>query len=300
MGAARFTSVQVINPHGRFLPPKGAPLRRRATCFAAPFRCTVRSPSRTVDGTVADKPDTGWDWRGLESRPPAFRPDDLRRAGALFSDPVIRAIRQGALPFVERVEWSAGRSAMERVFALQRLLRLFRAKPSAPWATFTEPQLTRGFAHFLKADEPYTRVARIRALLTSLGAAELGSDMTDVAVTAEARTAGNKRIDLLIEWTDSADRCCAAAIEAKFGHAVTPGQLPAYRSHLRNVARERRLLAVVAPRLSDRIARALRRNREWRWAAWRDLLLAHERVLPVACDDEDYLRFRRALWDHTG
>ena len=282
------------------------------------------------------EPDTGWDWRALESRPPAFRPDDLRFAGDLCSDPVTRAIRhgllsfaspawcddlrelpalaaawrpsnalkvaigRGALPFADTPDWCAGRSDMERVFALKRLLRIFRAHPSAPWTTFTEPQLTRGLAYFLNAPEPVTRIARIRALLTSLGAAELGNDMSNVRVTAEAPTARNKRIDLLIEWTGSSQMRYAAVIEAKFGHAITSGQLPAYRAHLRKIAGERRLLAVVSPRRSAGTDRALRRNREWRWIAWRDLLLAHERVLPLDYDDEEYLRFRRTLWDQTG
>ena len=210
------------------------------------------------------------------------------------------AIRQDALRFVEMLHWSEGLSAMERVFALERCSRLFRAERSVPWATFTEPQLTKGFAHFLNAPESVTRIARVRALLKSLGAAELGNDMSDVTVTAEAPIAGNKRIDLLIEWTDSANERYAVAIEAKLGHVVTSGQLPAYRVHLRNVAKECRLLAVVSPHLSDRTAGALRRNREWRWAAWRDLLLAHERALSADSDDEAYLRFRRTLWDQTG
>ena len=210
------------------------------------------------------------------------------------------AIRQDALRFVEMLHWSEGLSAMERVFALERCSRLFRAEPSASWATFTEPQLTKGFAYFLNAPDSDTRIARVRALLKGLGAAKLGNDMNYVKVTAEASTAGNKRIDLLIEWTGSANERYAVAIEAKLGHVVTSGQLPAYRVHLHNVAKERRLLAVVSPHLSDHTAGALRRNREWRWAAWRNLLLAHERALPDAFDDEEYRRFRRTLWDQTG
>ena len=282
------------------------------------------------------EPDTDRDWRALAFRPPAFRPDDLRLAGDLCSDPVTKAIRhdllsfgspvwcdglrelpalvrawwpldaltvairQDALRFVEMLHWSEGRSAMERVL-LKHCSRLFRAEPSVAWATFTEPQLTKGFAHFLNAPESGTRIRRVRALLKGLGAAKLGNDMSsDVKVTAEAPTAGNKRIDLLIEWTGSTNERYAVAIEAKLGHVVTSGQLPAYRVHLRNVAKERRLLAVVSPHLSDHTAGALRRNREWRWAAWRNLLLAHERALPADSDDEAYLRFRRTLWDQTG
>ena len=213
------------------------------------------------------------------------------------------AIRQDALRFVEMLHWSEGLSAMEQVL-LKHYSRLFRAEPSAPWARFTELQLTKGFAYFLNAPDSDTRIARVRALLKGLGAAELGNDMNYVKVTAEASTAGNKRIDLLIEWTGSANERYAVAIEAKLDHVVTNGQLRAYSDHLDNckckVAEERRLLAVVSRHLSDHTAGALQNNPEWRWAAWRNLLLAHERALPVDSDDEAYLRFRRTLWDQTG
>ena len=276
------------------------------------------------------------DWSALEFRRPAFRPVDLRLIGDMYADPVTKAVRndvlafgapvwsdaidqlpvlvaagwssdalevaisQGALRFAETLDWSVGFSALEGTFALKREPHLFRAEPPVAWTTFTEPQLTKGFAHFLKAAEPVTRIARVRALLKGLGAAELGNDMSEVMVTAEKLTSRNKRIDLLIEWNDSSKKRYAAAIEAKLGHDVTSGQLPAYRNHLRKIAKERRLLAVVSPRPSRSSTRALRRNRDWRWIAWRDLLVAHERALPVDCDDEAYLQFRRTLWDHTG
>ena len=112
---------------------------------------------------------------------------------------------------------------------------------------------------------------------------------------------------LTIKWTDSTDKCYAVAIEAKLDHVVTSGQLPAYLRHLKRkidnkkrCLKKRYLLVVVSPHLSAPIARALRRNQEWRWAAWRDLLLAHERALPADSDDEEYRRFRRTLWDQTG
>ena len=83
-------------------------------------------------------------------------------------------------------------------------------------------------------------------------------------VTAEAPTSGNKRIDLLIEWQDSSGQRYAAAIKAKLGHHINNGQLPAYRNHLRKIARERRLLVVVSPRLTSRTDRSLQRNKDWR------------------------------------
>ena len=243
------------------------------------------------------KSDKDCDWSALEFRRPAFRPAELRLIGDMYADPLTKtvrndvlafgapvwfdaihqlpvlvgagwssdalevAIRQGTLRFAETLDWTVGFSALESAFALKREPHLFRAESSVPWTTFTEPQLTKGFAYYLNAAEPGTRIARVRALLKGLGAAELGNDMSEVMVTAEALTSRNKRIDLLIEWNDASKMRYAAAIEAKLGHDVTSGQLPAYRTHLQKIAKERRLLAVVSPRPSRSSTRALQRNR---------------------------------------
>ena len=277
------------------------------------------------------------DWNRLEFQRPAFHSADLRLLGDMLSDPVTKAIgndafrfrepiwsegrpalvslgetlsnalamaiRRGALSFQEPPDWSGGLSAMCRVFGLDRRHHLFRAEPIV-WAQFTELQFTGGFGHFLGVRERIKRIERTRALLKALGAAELGKDVSEVEVTAEAPTSGNKRIDLLIEWKDSSETCYAAAIEAKLGHRVTSGQLPAYREHLRRnlkVEEERRLLIVISPRYAN-IRDALQRQRkgEWRWMAWRDLLIAHERALSGEYDDDAYRQFRRTLWDQAG
>ena len=153
---------------------------------------------------------------------------------------------------------------------------------------------------FLNDPEPVARIERVRALLKALGAARLGEGMTGVVVTAEAPTSGKRRIDVLIEWHDSSAQRHAAAIKAKLGHHVTSGQLPAYRKHLRKIAKDRGLSIVAVPRLTGGTEGSLRRNHDRRWAIWRDLLTAYERTLPVDYDDAEYLRFRRTLWDRTG
>ena len=275
------------------------------------------------------------DWNRLEFQRPAFHSADLRLVGDMLSDPVTRAIgndafrfrepiwsegcpalvflgetlpnalaiRRGALPFQEPPDWSGGSSAMYSVFGLDRQHHLFRAEPIV-WAQFTEPQFTKGFAHFLGVPEREKRTERTRALLKALGAAELGKDVSEVKVTPEALTAGNKRIDLLIEWKDSSETCYAAAIEAKLGHHVTSGQLPAYREYLHRILKveeeERRLLIVISPRFNADVRDALQGQREWRWTAWRDLLIAHERALSGEYDDDAYRQFRRTLWDQAG
>ena len=271
----------------------------------------------------------------LRSRGFAFDPADLRLVADLRSDPLTRAIRnnvlgfrspawsdearqvlalmgesrsdsvavaigRAALRFIETPDWSQGVLAHESAFALNRRLHLFRSEPSVIWATFTEPQLTKGFAYFLNAHDPTARTERVRALLKALGAAQLINDISEVMVTPEAATSGNKRIDLLIEWRDSFEQSYAVAIEAKLGHHVTTGQLCAYRNHLRKIPNERRRLVVVSPRRTGHTDRSLQRNRDWRWMAWHDLLVGHERSLRDDHDDRAYLQFRRTLWDQTG
>lgn len=210
--------------------------------------------------------------------------DDMRRLLVLIgesrSDPVTVAIRKGALRFVETPDWAQGLPALRNVFALNRRLHLFRAEPSVTWATFNETQLTKGFARFLNAPDPVARTERVRALVKALGATDPGNDISGVTVTAEALTSGNKRIDLLIEWQDSSRKLFAVAIEAKLGHHITIGQLSAYKNHLRRIPKERRRLVVVSPRRNRSTDRSLRCNQDWRWVAWHDLIVAHERCLP--------------------
>ena len=276
-----------------------------------------------------------------DSQAPTFHSADLRMVGGLLSDPVTGAIRHDALGFQEPAwpegrpalvvvgeklsgaltavirndalsfpappDWSSGPSAIiRRVFGVDREHHLFCAEPIA-WTHFTEPQLTKGFAHFLYVPEQAVRIERTRALLKALGVetakmVDLGKEMTKIEVTAEEPVSGKKRIDLLIVWGHSSNRF-AVVIEAKLGHHITAGQLPAYRDHLEKemgIKEEHRCLFVVSPRDAEKDRKILQRNPEWRWKGWRDLLIAHERALCDEYDDPAYSRFRKTLWDQVG
>ena len=275
---------------------------------------------------------------------PAFHPAALRMVGGLLSDAVTRAIgsdtsrfrgpiwsegrpalaslgemlsgtltmaiRREVPFFQEQPDWSRGSAALCRVFGLDRRHHLFRAAPIDWGVKFHEPQFTKGFAHFLfhGVPERIKRNERTRALLKALGVetalgVKLCKERSEAVVTAEESTSRKKRIDLLIEWTDSSKRI-AVAIEAKLGHHVTIGQLPAYREHVhheKEVSKECVMLIVVSPRLDKNTRDALRcQQGEWRWIAWRDLLIAHERALSGDYDDDAYRQFRRTLWDQAG
>ena len=281
---------------------------------------------------------------------PAFRHDALCMLGDLLSNPVTRAIRSDALGF-DPPDWTAGHAALIRLAGLRSnaLTRVIadgslRFEPSPNWdctrpaldrvfgidlrhhflhaaplewlqeVRLTEPQITKGFAYSLNAGDRKTRTGRIQALLRVLGSRPGNEDksLRDASVTPEA-PANERRIDLLIEWTDASGRRRGAIIEAKFGHHVTPGQLPGYRTRLGRLERdyrrevpsneqERPLLFIVSPLRDDRVARALSRQRskDWRWISWRSLLLAYDRALHPDHDDDAFRQFRRTLWHRAG
>ena len=239
----------------------------------------------------------------------------LSRLARLLSDALTCVITDRRLLFESSPSWSCARPALDRVFGIGLPHHFLHATP-LEWLWPTEPQITKGFAHFLNADGHghTTRTGRIRALLRALGSDPGDADcsLRKARVRPEAPT-NRKRIDLLIEWTDALHRKRGAVIEAKFDHRVIPGSLPAYRTRLRRIERdyraevppneqERLLLFLVSPLRDAGIARALRRqwSRDWRWMSWRSLLLAYDRSLNPDHDDDAFRQFRRTLWDRAG
>lgn len=247
--------------------------------------------------------------------PPAWQPgrDALHRFSVLLSGSLARAVQDRLLHVRRLRHWQRARQVMEGAFGFHHGHHFFHAAPLG-WvnrAGLTEPQVTKAIAYFLQSEDPVTREGRIRALLSALG-----SRLEDGAVKARATdqapvTGTRKSMDLLVEWQDSRGFDRAAVIEAKFGHDVTKGQLKTYRHHLRRVERRYRraehdggpepeLLLLVSPSYRRSIARALAKNKHWRWKSWRSLLLAYDRFLDPQHDDVEFRRFRRTLWDRAG
>ena len=234
------------------------------------------------------------------------------RLARLLSDALTCVIAYRRLPFEPSPSWSCARPALDRVFGIGLPHHFLHAAP-LEWLRPTEPQITKGFAHFLNTDGHTTRTGRIRALLRALGSNSGDADcsLRKARVRPEART-NRKRIDLLIEWMDALHRKRGAVIEAKFDHRVIPGQLPAYRTRLKRIERdyrsevppneqERLLLFLVSPLHDAGITRSLRRqwSQDWRWISWRSLLLAYDRSLNPDHDDDAFRQFRRTLWDRA-
>ena len=250
---------------------------------------------------------------------PDFGPPDwqlgqhaLRRFSILLSGAFARAVRGRLLQVQQLPDWRQARQAMEGVFGFHHAHHFFHAAPIG-WMSrvrLTEPQVTRAIAYFLESEDPVTRGGRIRAVLTALGSRMEGVP-GKARARAEAPVTGKRSIDLLLEWQDGLGLDRAAVIEAKFGHKVKKGQLPAYRGHLLRIESQYRrtehvgepepeLLFVVSPDYRKSDARALAMNKFWRWKSWRSLLLAYDRCLDPQHDDEAFRQFRRTLWDRAG
>ena len=230
--------------------------------------------------------------------PPLFDVEALRTIGERHLEAVARAVHAGVLSR-RAPSWSDARPAFDRVFGSDRPHHLFRARPFA-WAKFSEPQMTRGLAHFVNEAPGATGVARARALLAGLDVRPAES-VRSLAVTAEALVGRRRRIDLLIVWEEPDGRR-AVAVEAKFGHTVTRDQLLGYRTWLgrRHGGLKHLDLVLLTGSATRGVQTALERNKSWRGVGWRSFLLAHERALPTEQDDEEYRRFRRTLWARAG
>ena len=240
-------------------PFDAGPLQRHGDRLAGPVAYVVR----------CGKPDFA---------PPDWPPGRAALHGfsVLLSGALARAVQDRLLRVRQLPDWRQARQAMEDVFGFHHAHHFFHAAPLG-WVTrvwLTEPQVTKAIAYFLHSEDPVTRGGRIRALLAALGSRT--EDVVGQArATAEAPVADKRSIDLLVEWQDDRGFDRGAVIEAKFGHDVTKGQLPAYRRHLRRVERQYRraehvgspeppLLFVVSSGYRKNDARALAKNKCWR------------------------------------
>lgn len=233
--------------------------------------------------------------RGLpQVHPPAFDSAQLLTTLAIIGDSTATIGRGlGIVP----PGWRDGAEAVGALFGLGPD-HCFRVAPHR-WARFHEPQITRGFAHFVTSGSPAQRLARAVALIGA--AASSGGFALDLdGATAATCLAEENRTDLLVEVT-VAGRRVGASIEAKFQHKLTPGQLRKALDTIRGrpgndkAAPARYARLVVAPDDPSGTL-TLRHNRQWRGAAWSTLLLHLERLTDPAHDCLDYRRFRRTVW----
>jgi len=241
------------------------------------------------------------DWRDLRGvDPPAFDAASLYALYGAFAG-IEEAVRTG-LPAIPLPSWHTAQGALEDALGLALDTDSLRCLPHA-WANFHEPQFTRGFMHFLTEGAASQRQARCRAfVLAALRCAGKSSQLATVGpITAVSAEPEENRIDMLVELED-ADGRFGAAIEAKFWHRLTKGQLPKAKRHAELSRRwnlNRSALVVIAPVTDQLDQRMLRTNKDWRATSWWAFLRCFERELEGRHDCDDFRRFRRTIWYHA-
>lgn len=244
---------------------------------------------------------SGGDWRHLGERaPPSFDAGPLlalHRAFAGHREAVRDGLRAIPLP-----PWQTTQAALEAAMGLASPTSSLGCVPHT-WASFHEPQFTRGFIHFLMEGAPSQREARCRAFVhAALRCAGKSSQSAMIGpITAVSAEPEENRIDMLVELEDAGGRF-GAAIEAKFWHRLTKGQLPKAKRHVELSRRwdlHRSAFVVIAPVTEQLDQRMLRANQDWRATSWWAFLQCFERELEERHDCDDFRRFRRTIWYHA-
>jgi len=236
------------------------------------------------------------DWRSAATIvPPTFHARDLEAFLVVTGDPT-SLVRRG-LECIPSPAWGHGEGAISRFFGTGVATHCFHVAPHE-WAWFHEPQITAGFVHFLNDGNRPRRLARALALFQS--AAACAGKHVDVSDVRDARcVAEENRTDILVELHNGLQPF-GVSIEAKFGHALTRGQLPKALHHVKTLGwnQEDSIMLVVAPHPTDLDAVILRQNRKhgWRASSWWALLARLEQFIDQQHDCDDYRRFRRTVW----
>jgi hypothetical protein len=175
----------------------------------------------------------------------------------------------------------------------------FNAAPLNWGFVLTEPQVTRGLAHFLNAANT---ARRRRAFLTALGVEGPADDsrLAGGTVETEVATGNGGRIDLLMRWSD-AQGTHGIVIEAKFGHNISQGQLPKYRNHIVYKIKNTSFFVIGLQR-KKKDDKQFRRNKSWEYMTWRAVMHRFEVALSRESggdSDPEFARFRRSVWSIT-
>ncbi len=212
----------------------------------------------------------------------------------------IEAIRSG-LPKIRAHPWHEDAVSLGALFGLGAETHCFNEAPHE-WIDPLEPQITKGFVHFLtncSLERQRTRCLSFAraALACSPGSIAIEGEWQPLTVRAEAE---ENRIDILVELSDGETRF-GAAIEAKFGHRLTPGQLEKAEKHVLGQSgcgwdSSRSAFLVVAPLISRIDAKLLKPRPLWRPVSWWSFLTRLEHEIDESHDCADYRRFRRSVW----
>ena len=165
-----------------------------------------------------------------------------------------------------------------------------------------ERQVTEGLTQCLNSGDRINKYNKVLCFLKALRVSEdlVGKKNIKIAdqkncnllVESEVVTKDNKRIDILISWTSS-DKYYGVAIEAKFDHKVTAGQLPAYKKYC---SKEKGIDKPELILLTNEESQDSK-HKDWRPLSWLSLLTRLEKFLDEeACDDYIFTCFRAMVW----
>ena len=225
-----------------------------------------------------------------------FTPDDLqryqRRKGCLLADVVSAGLLGRTEPPFRR-----DLDTIKRITAWDRLRRRDGFISAAPiqWANFTEPQITSGWAHFLKAGHT---IERCGALFAAIGKAT-GEDVPSLN-HIERVEAEIGRVDLFVVAHSTTGETHALCIEAKFGHFVTDGQLDKSAAYMRQLGPGRLTCTIIGPCLTGHTAaQAESAADDWSFLTWKSFLIGYDNALPDAADDAEFRRFRMTCFKRS-
>ena len=169
-----------------------------------------------------------------------------------------------------------------------------------------ERQVTEGLAQCLNSGDKIQKYKKVLCFLKALRVSEdfvekkfikiADQKNCNLLVEYEVETKDHKRIDILISWTSS-DKYYGVAIEAKFDHKVTAGQLPAYKKYCSKEKgiEKPELILLTKEGYQDS------KHKDWRPLSWLSLLIRLEKLLDEReCDDYIFTCFRSMIWGKIG
>lgn len=228
--------------------------------------------------------------------PPDFSPVDLQVVRRAAHSAANRLLER---PLFSGPSWAESWDNLDQQFGLDRQNHCFRENASE-WVNYLEPQITRGFAHFLSSGTFEIRAHRCMAFYrAACRMSDVGSPVEPIfrpnAVVAKAE---EKRIDLLVEIRGQ-NRTFGVAVEAKFKHKLTKRQLKNARWHTRKKRgwskKRSSYLLIVSRKRSENTAHLLE-NPRWKEVTWWDFMLAYEHELAREYDDPRFSQFRKDVW----
>ncbi len=175
---------------------------------------------------------------------------------------------------------------------------------------FTEPEIIKGLARFLSRSRQscwYFLLALFDTANATVPHEDRDTFLYSASVETEASIKVGKdkfmRIDLCIRWYSADKRLNLVAVEFKFGHQITDGQLRNYRNYAKEEVKAtggNYYLFLVFQKLNEKSQRYVKNhyNKSWKQIQWIPLLKRWECYLTTdtQMNAKDFAQFRHTLW----